>query len=366
MDCVSPTVNGKCVNRRCLGSKHCAEHRPRARKLYDKYKKAQEAVDSYDHESTLESEDTRVLLKYHHALTKARDGRSWHIDEFFHEKERDKGHGNKIKELSSKLQDVEKRLQYLYSKYVTSSSSEEDTEESQYEQSSSEASNEDPLNSPESEDVFAVEEQVPSNNEYDLLFDKIVSILSSKAKYNAKRQPQQMLSMYIESFVMCIVKCDRLGYFGARGLTIHECFRDSDNVFTPYGRFCGIDELKTAYRRMLFNLEETLWLHYSLFSWAFALTSVALTFRYKIIRMYTDSPFELVLYFSPTPGATRGVHQLVNGLKAALKRYSDEILVKLNLKAVVPIWCQNIVQNSGMSKYVQCFSKIGDGMWGVA
>ena len=110
------TVSSRCVNLVTNGSNHCDIHRPRATKLYLKYKKLSDVVDKLQIDKPFKNIKDRVnhLMRCYVLLNKTYSARSRHRKYAFVPECYDEGHDYQFTKLNNLIDDCEQSLSRLY------------------------------------------------------------------------------------------------------------------------------------------------------------------------------------------------------------------------------------------------------------
>lgn len=344
MLCVSPTPTGRCSNTQLLGSKHCQQHRVEARRIYKKYKRAHTAVVSHNHEEMIKSEDARSLLKYYSQLHTSHTGRTQHIEEFFCEDERDRGHFRVIEDLGSKLSEVEKRLAALYQRPSsvnqteeadTSSDTDSDTESEEWD-ASSEAPT---VKAHDTDDVVSIpKEPSPEAKEAQMIYDKMTKLIASRAPHNEGFE--SLDNAHFVGLLLCFIallnKGDELGYFSrARKMTYKDYLSDPHNIISPYRQVRTLLELKNAYRLMLMDWNNAKSIYMSLVMWSYVTETESFNFQYKLVRKNQSNYMAATPYFPLTTTLVSRLVRLSNSIRNIAQRHDVNEKFSLRMYVVV-------------------------------
>lgn len=336
MQCVTPLKNGsKCAQPRLPNSNHCEAHRAKALRSYIRYKALHSLVNTYDHKSTITSDNQRLLMRYYNLLLRTYEGRNRHSAEFFTAEERDNGHQHQVTLLKNKLIETELVLSQLMSP------------QTDYENVSD---SEDELPSTSDEDEESIQE-TPNRLEHPIelsdqdreelrvrmtLDNKILSILRTKSELGCCtiHQMREMAALLFAA----VLKCDSLGYFDSKGMLLRDYYENPDNIVMFLERTISTDQLKIVYGRMLSNWRDVHGLCSCIYTMCAVTGTTGVThFKFKACRLNVENTLHLTLYFAPTALYMRALNALcrrVNGNQVVVKPnifYISVLLPKLFL-----------------------------------
>lgn len=129
--CCAYSGNGRCINNAVGGSNHCQVHRPKATKLYLKYKSLCEIVKELDLNKSYDNVHKHYdyIMDCYCKLNRAYQARQKHRQYAFVPECYDDGHEYQFTKLNQQMEECEKILESL--DLTTKSTSEEDSSESE-------------------------------------------------------------------------------------------------------------------------------------------------------------------------------------------------------------------------------------------